>query len=52
MGYQRVLVRLKAGRVIKNALVYNARVLEVSDDVAPFGPQDIDDIEMAAEQRR
>ena len=52
MGYQRVLVRLKAGRVIKNALVYNARVLEVSDDVAPFGPQDIDDIEMVAEQRR
>jgi hypothetical protein len=28
MGYQRVLVRLKAGRVIKNALVYNVRVLE------------------------
>lgn len=47
MGYQRVRVHLKAGRTIDNALVYNAKILEVPDEVAPFRPQDIDDIEVA-----
>jgi len=50
MGYQRVRVRLEAGRTIDAALVYNGRVLEVADDVAPFRSQDIDDIELAAER--
>jgi hypothetical protein len=52
MGYQRVRVRLRAGRTIDQALVYNASVLEVPDGVAPFGPQDIDDIEMVAGKGR
>lgn len=47
MGYQRVRVRLKAGRTIDDALVYNASLLEVPEGVAPFSPQDIDEIEMA-----
>ena len=51
MGYQRVRVHLKAGRTI-GALVYNASVLEVSDDLPPFEPQDISDIELATEQDR
>jgi hypothetical protein len=47
MGYQRVRVLLKAGRTIEEALVFNASVLQVADDVAPFRSQDIDDIELA-----
>jgi hypothetical protein len=46
MGYQRVRVLLKAGRTIEDALVFNASVLQVADDVAPFRSQDIDDIEL------
>lgn len=48
MGYQRVRVRLRAGRTIDEALVYNGSVLEIPDGVAPFSPQDIDAIEMLA----
>lgn len=48
MGYQRVRVRLKVGRVIDDALVYNATVLEIPDDVDPITPQDIDEIEAVA----
>lgn len=48
MGYQRVRVRLKAGRTVDDALVYNASVLEVPDDVAPFDPEDIAEIDLAA----
>lgn len=51
MGYQRVRVRLEDGRTIDDALVYNARVLEVPDDAPSFGPQDIDDIEAASGAR-
>lgn len=52
MGYQRVRVRLKAGRTIDGALVYNAKVLEVPDEAPPFRSQDIDDIEVATEKPR
>jgi hypothetical protein len=52
MGYQRVRVRLKMGRTIEDALVFNATVLQVSDDLPPFNPQDIADIELAPETRR
>ena len=47
MGYQRVRVRLKVGRTIEDALVFNASVLHVSDDIPPFSLQDIADIELA-----
>ena len=47
MGYQRVRVRLKVGRTIEDALVFNASVLQVSDDIPPFSLQDIADIELA-----
>jgi len=50
MGYQHVRIHLKTGRTIDRALVYNASVLEVADDVPPFTAQDIDDIEMTAEE--
>jgi len=46
MGYQGVRVRLKAGRTIEDALVFNATVLQVADDVAPFRTQDIAEIEL------
>ena len=47
MGYQRVRVRLTAGGTIEDALVFNARVLQVSDDVPSFTARDIADIELA-----
>ena len=52
MGYQRVRVRLKAGRTVDEALVYNASVLEVPDGVEPFGAQDIAQIALAVSQGR
>jgi len=52
MGYQRVQVRLRTGRTINDALVYNASVLEIPDSVAPFRAQDIDDIEMVVGRGR
>ena len=48
MGYQRVDVRLRDGRRIENALVFNAEQLSVSEDVLPLNPRDIVDIVVAA----
>jgi hypothetical protein len=47
MGYQRVRVRLTAGRTIDDALVFNASVLQVADDISPFQSEDIAEIELA-----
>lgn len=52
MGYQRVRVRLKSGRTVEDAMVYNASVLELPDDAAPVAPRDIADIELAVGQGR
>ena len=52
MGYQRVRVRLRAGRIIENALVFNATFLQVADDAPVFEPQDIADIEVTSEPGR
>jgi hypothetical protein len=52
MGYQRVHVRLKAGRTVEHALVYNASILEVPDEIAPFAPEDIAEIELAVSPGR
>jgi hypothetical protein len=46
MGYQRVRVRLKAGRTIENALVFNGRILEVAREEPAFQAADIDEIEL------
>ena len=41
MGYQRVCVLLKDGRILDDVLVFNAEVLQVPDDVRPFVLRDI-----------
>lgn len=46
MGYQRVRVRLKDGRVLHNATVLNAQILQVPEGVRPFASGDIDAIEL------
>ena len=46
MGYQRVRIRLKNGRTIPRALVFNAEVLQVEEAVPPFRSEDIADIEI------
>ena len=48
MGFQRVRVRLKAGRTIENALVFNGCVLEVPKDESTFKAADIAEIELTA----
>jgi hypothetical protein len=45
MGYQRVRVRLKDGRTLKEVLVFNAEILSVPDTVRQFTPSDIVSIE-------
>ena len=49
MGYQRVRVRLKAGRTIENVLVFNGRVLEVPKEESAFQAADIAEIELATQ---
>lgn len=40
MGYQRVRVRLRDGRTVEEAIVFNGTVLEVPDGEPTFdGPQ-------------
>ena len=40
MGYQRVRVRLRDGRTVEEAIVFNGTVLEVPDGAPTFdGPQ-------------
>lgn len=46
MGFQRVRVRLKVGRTIENALVFNGRELEIPRDIKGFLAADIADIEV------
>jgi hypothetical protein len=48
MGYQRVRVRLRDGRVVAHGLVFNAEILEVGDEAGAFTPTDIADIELEA----
>lgn len=45
MGYQRVRVRLRGGRVIEAAIVLNAEILEVADDAGAFTEADIAQID-------
>lgn len=47
MGYQRVVVRFKDGRILDSAIVFNAEDLEAPDPV-PIGPDDIVDIRIAS----
>ena len=44
MGYQRVDVHLKDGRVIRNLMVLNAEECQTEE---PFGPEEIADIELS-----
>jgi hypothetical protein len=46
MGYQRVRVRLKGGRTLEHLTVLNGQVLQLSDDVSSFTPDDIAAIEV------
>jgi hypothetical protein len=46
MGYQRVRVTLRDGRVLGDAIVLNAQVLQLGDDVGPVVAQDIMDVEL------
>ncbi len=46
MGYQRVRVRLKDGRVIEHVVVLNGRLLDLTEDVGPVTPPDILDVEL------
>jgi hypothetical protein len=46
MGYQRVRVKLRDGRVLGDAIVLNAQVLQLGDDVGPVAGQDIVDLEL------
>jgi hypothetical protein len=45
MGYHRVRVTLRSGRVIERALVHNAEILEIADPVETFEQSDIVEIE-------
>ena len=47
MGYQRVRVRLRSGRVIEQAVVHNAEILEIQDDHEAFAAADIAQIDVA-----
>jgi hypothetical protein len=44
MGYQRVNIVLKEGKVLKNVTVLNAEECQVSE---PFEPSDIVDVQLA-----
>lgn len=44
MGYQKVDVKLKNGKVIKNVLVFNAEELEIPDKEVKITLSDIADI--------
>ena len=48
MGYQRVLIRLKDGRNVENAVVFNSEVLQVPDEIPPFQSDDIVDVRVEA----
>lgn len=46
MGYQRVRVRLRDGRVLEHAVVLNGRLLQLADEVGPIAPPDIVELEL------
>lgn len=46
MGYQLVRVRLRDGRVLDHAVVLNAQLLQLGDEVGPVSPEDIVDLEL------
>lgn len=45
MGYQRVRVRLKDGRIFEDAIALNAEVLDLPPGTTPFNPADIAEIQ-------
>ncbi|MEX2155913.1 MAG: hypothetical protein WD773_03625 [Gemmatimonadales bacterium] len=51
MGYQRVRVKLRDGRVLDDAVVLNAQVLQLADDVGAVVAQDIVDLELEPVKR-
>lgn len=51
MGYQRVRVKLRDGRVLGEAVVFNAQVLQFADDVGEVVPQDIVELELESVKR-
>ena len=46
MGYQRVRVRLRDGRIIAQAVVLNGRFLDFKEDVGSVTSPDIVDLEV------
>ncbi len=46
MGYQRVRVRLRDGRIIAQAVVLNGRFLDFKEDVGPVTSPDIVDLDV------
>jgi len=46
MGYQRVRVRLRDGRIIEHVVVLNGRLLDLAEDAGPVTPPDIVDVEV------
>ncbi len=51
MGYQRVRIRLRDGRVLENAIVLNGRLLQLADDIGPVATPDIVDLELEPARR-
>ena len=52
MGYQRVRIRLKSGRIINDALAFNAQELELPADAPPVTPGDIVAIDLSSSDKR
>jgi hypothetical protein len=46
MGYQKIDITLKDGRIIINVIVYNAEELDLPDDYATIKSKDIAKIEL------
>ncbi len=51
MGYQRVRVRLRDGRTVEEAIVFNGTVLEVPDGAPTFDGPEIAAIDLLAPSR-
>lgn len=47
MGYQRVNIKLKSGKLISELNVHNAEELTIPENVEPFNEEDIIDIEIS-----
>ena len=46
MGYQRVKITLKSGRVLKNIIVENSMYIQVTDEIPEFDSDNIKLIEL------